>query len=239
MTGRARGDRARLELERARAAAGRSRPAGRGGASRRARGPARRPTTWPGGRPGRGSSRASSSATSGRRASSWKRKATVEVVVSWPANSSVITSSRTWRSDRPLPSSSSASSSSESRSSPRSPVARRRPISPSTSVSSLRARALQRRPGRARAAQDLEPVVAAVVGERALELARRDRARLRAPVGVEAEQRSHRHAQREVARPAVEVDRVARSPGRDPARRSPRASCERGGDPLAVEGGQA
>ncbi len=65
--------------------------------------------------------------------------ATVDVVVSWPANSSVITSSRTWRSLSALPSPSRASSSRLNTSSPRSPLARRRAISAYTTRSSARA----------------------------------------------------------------------------------------------------
>ena len=66
------------------------------------------------------SSAESRSSQSGRPASSQNRNEIVAVVVSWPANSSVITWSRTWRSE------SSVSISSDSTSSPRAPDARRR-----------------------------------------------------------------------------------------------------------------
>ena len=90
------GDAVAVQLERPRASgAGRSRPAGTGAASRRARSR---------GRP-----------SPAARASSQNRNEIVAVVVSWPANSSVITWSRTCRSE------SSVSISSESTSSPRAP----------------------------------------------------------------------------------------------------------------------
>ena len=70
---------------------------------------------------------------------------------------------------------------------------------------------LQARPGRERAAEDAQEVVARVERQRLLEQAGGvDRAGPLA-VGVEAEQRAHRHAQRQAARPGVEVDRLARA----------------------------
>jgi hypothetical protein len=62
-----------------------------------------------------------------------------------------------------------------------------------------------RPPRRPRPAQHLQPVLAAVEGERAFELAGGMHA-VAGSVGVEAEQRPHRHPQRELARPGVEVE---------------------------------
>ena len=90
---------------------------------------------------------------------------------------------------------------------------------------------------RARAAQDLEPVLLAVEGERPLELARGVEA-VAARVGVQAEQRAHRDAQRQPARPGVDVDPVAGAPRRDRAADLVVHRRQRRGDPLAVEGGQ-
>ena len=98
----------------------------------------------------------------------------------------------------------------------------------------LAARVGQRRPRRARAAQHLQPVVAPVVGERALELARGIGPR-RALFGVDPEQRAQRDAQRELAAPGVHVDPVAGAPRGDRAVDLLLHRAERGGDPLAVE----
>ena len=55
----------------------------------------------------------------------------------------------------------------------------------------------------------------------------------RAPVGVEAEQRAHRDAERELAGPAVELHLVAGPPRRDGALDLLLHRRQRGGDPLA------
>ena len=89
----------------------------------------------------------------------------------------------------------------------------------------------------ARPAQDLEPVLLAVEGERALELARGVEA-VAPRVGVQPEQRAHRDAQRQPARPGVDVDPVARAPRFDRPPDLLLHRRERGGDPVAVEGGQ-
>ena len=99
--GHARGDVVAVQLERRRARRG---PIQAGGYSRSVS----------------SSAESSRSSQSGRCASSQNRNEIVAVVVSWPANSSVITWSRTCRSE------SSVSISSESTSSPRAPDARRR-----------------------------------------------------------------------------------------------------------------
>ena len=243
MTGAPCGHGDALELERADRAA-RADPRGRvePAASRRAPvSSCGRPppisSSWPGGRPSAASSAAIAPATSGRSASSRNRNATVAVVVSWPANSSVITSSRTCSSLSRPPSSSAASSSSESRSSPRSPLRAAAGDLGEDQPVEAPARVGQRRPRRARTAQHLQPVVAPVVAERALELARGVEPG-GAAVRVEAEQRAHRDAQRELPPPRVHVDPVAGRHGRDRALDLGLHRAQRGGDPLAVERGQ-
>src|SRR3954470_21547763 len=125
--------------------------------------------------------------------------ATVEVVVSWPANSSVMTSSRTCWSLSCEPSSSWASSSSERMSSPRSPVRRAAlDLVVDERVEAL-ARLHQARERRARATQDLEEVVARPEAQRVLEVGRRVGLARERTVGIKAEQRAHGDAQREPA----------------------------------------
>jgi hypothetical protein len=100
------------------------------------------------------------------------------------------------------------------------------------------ARLLQLRPRRARAAHDLQEVVARPEPERVLEVDGRigfPRAR---PVGVEPEQRPHGDAQREVARPGVEVEAGAVSPRLERPADLVAHRVQGRRDPLAVERGQ-
>ena len=93
------------------------------------------------------------------------------------------------------------------------------------------------RPRRARPAEHLEHVVGAPEGQRLLELVRGIHAVARL-VRVEAEERAHRDAQREVARPGVDVDGLARPPVGQGELGLVDHRLHRGGDPLAVEGGE-
>ena len=175
------------------------------------------------------------SITSGRRASSYIMKVRVEVEVSWPANISVITWSRTSRSEKPSPASSRTSSSRLSTSSrPESGLCRRcGDLAEDDLVEDL-ARGEHLAPGRARAAQEAQREVDPVELERALEVLGGGGA-LAGLVGVEAEQGAHRDPHRQAAHPLVDVDDLAaaaaaRSPA--PPRRSsprPRRRPARGG----------
>ena len=163
----------------------------------------------------------------------------VEVVVSWPANSSVITSSRICRSLRRLPSSSSASSS-RLRMSVAAPP-RRAPLGDlgvDQRVEPARRR-LHPPPRRAPPAEDAQQVVAGVEGERLLEQPRRvDRAR-----------RAGRRGRGRTARASPRAARGAASRRRGPPRARLRAAASAASvsstitstesrDVLAVEGRQ-
>ena len=102
----------------------------------------------------------------------------------------------------------------------------------------LARRRLHPPPRRALAAEHAQQVVAGVVRERLLEQAGGvDRARLRA-VRVQPEQRAHRDAHRQVAGPVVEVGRRAGHELLDRPLGLLEDRLDRGGDALAVEGGQ-
>ena len=97
---------------------------------------------------------------------------------------------------------------------------------------------LQTRPRRAGAAQDAQEVLGRVERQRLLEQAGGiDRAGLLA-VGIDSEQRAHRHAQGQAAGPGVEVDGGAGRELVERARRLLHDHLDRRGDVLAVEGRQ-
>ncbi len=133
-------------------------------------------------------------------------KDTVEVVVSWPANSSVITSSRTWRSLSDVPSSSLRVQ--QQAQHVLAALARRAPARDLAVDHAVQAprRALQARPRGERATQEARGVFRRVERQRLLEESRRVGPARGLAVGVQAEQRAHRDPHRQLPRPVVEVD---------------------------------
>jgi hypothetical protein len=108
---------------------------------------------------------------------------------------------------------------------------RRRTVEPAAGGEHLRPRG-------ARAAQHLQPVVAAEEGERLLEVPGRVAAGPARPVGVDPEEGAQGDAQGQAARPAVDLDDVAGAPARDGRLGLLAHGLLGGGDALAVEGGE-
>ena len=94
------------------------------------------------------------------------------------------------------------------------------------------------RPRRARPAQHLQRVVARVEAQRGLELGGGVQASRPRAIGVQPEQRAHGDAQRQLARPRVEVEGLTGAHAREGGVRLGLHGRVGGFDALAVEGGQ-